>query len=228
MIIIDKSVPYILYQRTKYIEWSFLIFYFKIPMSIIVWIESCLYKEKIKNKYKKDMVSEFDTIKKYIPVSSKRILDIGCGVAGIDILIYQQTHAEIYLLDKTLVDSDVYYGFKDKGSYYNSLSIAREQLTANGVPDAQIHTQEVVDDYSQIGSSQEGFDLIISLISWGFHYPVSVYKNQVYKNLAPHGVLIIDIRKDSQGKQELEELFSVTPIYDFGKYVRFLCKKNEI
>lgn len=38
-------------------------------------------------------------------------------------------------------------------------------------------------------------DLVISLVSWGFHFPVSTYLDQVHDLLREGGRLILDLRK---------------------------------
>lgn len=227
MILSDTSIPYILYQRTKYLRWGNTFLYSVLPLSFVVSVEAYLFKESIKKKYEQDMLSEFETIKDHIPHTCTHVLDIGCGIAGIDIYIHAKTHAHIHLLDKSELQKNVYYGFERKGAYYNSLDLAVDTLSRNGLDKDYIHTQEVTEDTSSIQSPREGYDLVVSLISWGFHYPVSVYIHEVHRTLSPHGVLILDVRTDSGGEEELRKLFTIVPIKNFGKYIRYLCKKNE-
>ncbi len=77
-----------------------------------------------------------------------------------------------------------------------------------GVPASNIYTNEINRDGFP---GTQSFDLVISLISWGFHYPVSTYARPVYGALAPHGVLILDVRRGTAGKDELAELFGQSP-----------------
>ena len=53
----------------------------------------------------------------------------------------------------------------------------------------------------------EALDLVISLISWGFHYPVAVYADQVREILRPGGRVILDVRKGTDGREQLEARF---------------------
>ena len=68
-------------------------------------------------------------------------------------------------------------------------------------------------------------DFVISTISWGFHFPVSTYLKSVANVLSENGILIIDIRKDTGGENELKTEFQIEPIRIFSKYVTYRCKK---
>ena len=71
------------------------------------------------------------------------------------------------------------------------------------------------------------FDLIISLISWGFHYPVATYLKSAFDKLKTNGMIIIDVRKDSNGIEELKEEFKeVNIIKEFSKHFRVMVKKS--
>ncbi len=109
------------------------------------------------------------------------------------------------------------------GAFYNSLAVAKEFLIANAVPPHKIIASNV-----DAGGFPKGnaFDVILSLISWGFHYPVEVYLDDAYDALSDAGVLIIDIRKNTGGKQILSEKFSsVETIATSKKYERVLATK---
>ena len=160
----------------------------------------------------------------------RAILDIGCGVAGIDAMLarhYAQLgkHIDFYFLDKTEINEKVYYGLEKTASYYNSLDVARNLVSANGVESKRIHTQEVSGSPIFPGTQ---FDVVISLISWGFHYPVETYLNEVNTLLKPGGKLIIDIRKGTGGNKQLEAKFitTATRIADAQKHERFLIEKK--
>jgi len=123
------------------------------------------------------------------------------------------------------LDKKVYYGIEEKASFYNSLDIAKLLLINNDVREENIYTQEVTQD-NKI-NFKEKFDLVISLISWGFHYPVSIYIDQVHDLLKPDGVLIIDVRKGSGGKDMLKNKFgNIEVITDRQKHERIVVRKK--
>lgn len=225
------SEMYIAYQRTSYVFPVLEGIFTKVKLGSfygrhITPLLGKWCKATIQDQYHRDLRNEYETIQKYLPSTCARILDIGCGVAGIDLFLsrhYGHT-ADVWLLDKDGV-SDVYYGFEDVASFYNSLDVARQFLELNGVSASRIHTVNMLNEAFPGGAV---FDLVISLISWGFHYPVSTYIDQVYKTLAPNGSLIIDVRADTSGEEELRKKFkSVSVIVEGQKHKRLLCKKNE-
>jgi SAM-dependent methyltransferase len=236
LLIPDKAVKYILFQRTAYLIYQNNKILNKIAIHLpfytynrAVLFEACLFKNRIKRLFSEDMEREYENIREHLPERPRSILDIGCGVAGIDIMLARHyaekgIYPDLYLLDKSELDDKVYYGIEKVASYYNSLDVARGLLEANGAKPDKIHSQEVTGAPVFPGVD---FDLVISLISWGFHYPVSTYLDEVHKRLRPGGRLIIDIRKGQGGEQLVEGKFgSIKIIGEFQKHVRVLAVKQ--
>lgn len=151
---------------------------------------------------------DFNDILKHGPERVADILDIGCGIAGWECFLEEKWKGNaigIYLIDKTQLDEDIYYGFKPKTSFYSSLDIARKNLIANGISSDHIFTQEATEKNEILFETQ--FDLIVSFISCGFHYPVETYLDKIYDKLKSGGTLIIDIRKGSGGTESIYRKF---------------------
>lgn len=229
----NHTLKYILFQRTEFsIYQSYpkllrVVMNKKFPIyNLAINLEALIFPNRTKKFFSIDMEREIGSLKKYLPNNPKKILDIGCGVAGIDIMLnrHYDNNPVFYLLDKSEVNSKVYYGLEKKAAYYNSLKLAKELLVLNGISADKIYTEEVGE--KPIFFDQK-FDLVLSLISWGFHYPVSTYLNQVYNLLNSGGTLIIDVRKDSGGEEELRNKFgNLEVIYDARKHRRVLIKKK--
>lgn len=216
----NSLLYYIILQRTSYLN-----IYFHLLPVFLKKISVFFFQIRIKNKYNQDMISDYESMEDYFPQNISNILDIGCGIAGLDIHIYKKNNQpNIHLLDRTAMDSSVYYGFEQEGSYYNSLVLAKSFLVINGVREDKIFLYDL--EKNTPNFSQDFFDLVISTISWGFHYPVSTYLRIVADSLKSSGVLILDIRKNTGGEQELELYFDVKPIKDYGKHIRYYCKKK--
>ncbi len=190
-----------------------------------IFIIDCSIRSKqIKKGYSDLILKEYNIIKPYIPTVAHRILDIGAGVGGIDVALfkhYEKSHnVKLYLLDKTYIDKKIHYGLKEKAAFYNSLEITRDLLSLNGVPERNIHLQNANDENKIEGGP---FDLVISLISWGFHYPISTYLEQVYNRLNDGGTTILDIRKGTDAISEIRTKYSkIKVIYEGDKHQR-LC-----
>lgn len=192
-----------------------------------VSVEAMLTRKKVSELFSEEMNSEYESMRQYLPVSANSILDIGCGVGGIDIFLNKHYggSSDIYLLDKTEMPRKVYYGLTNKGCYYNSLEIAKKLLEENGVNSRNIHLEEAIDNKINFDTK---FDLVVSLISWGFHYPVSTYIDEVYKKLNSGGVLIIDVRKKSEvdSVEEIRKKFgNVGIIYESSGNTRVIAIK---
>jgi len=150
------------------------------------------------------------------------VLDIGCGMALYDYFLFKHYNfdkrMELYLLDKStneLENKESFIGggwhADGKFSFYTSLECAAEILTENtGLSEnifaivAKDGTLDVYEDGS--------FDVVYSLLSYGHHYPVSTYLDDVFRLLKSGGVLILDLRATGYGRraivQGLVELLS--------------------
>ena len=183
----------------------------------MVEFEAKIRAQKIIDMYFSGMKREYETLQVFLPVNCSKILDIGCGIAGIDVYInehYSSQSIEYYLLDKSEVKENVYYMFKDKGAFYNSLDLAKATLASNG-----IHENNDI-------NIEKNVDLALSLISWGFHYPVNTYLDKVYALLNRKGVLILDIRKGTDGLDLITKKFGeYRKILETDKYIRICAIK---
>lgn len=233
MIIPDHAVRYILLQRTHYIKLqrNFIIKVIKklLPhkysYTAFIYLEILLRNSAIKNDYIADMEAEYSDIKNYLPENAINILDIGCGIGGINVFLskhYNSPETTFYCLDKTKTDN-IYYGFKEKAAFYNSLDVAKEFLSLNGIK--KVYTLSANDNNTI--EINEKFDLILSLISWGFHYPVETYLFQAYTRLREGGHMIIDVRKNTIGLDKIKSVFGdVKVISETDKKTRILAIKT--
>lgn len=141
------------------------------------------YREAIKRfrpegDYAADVEADFRMIEPYLPEKVDSIIDIGCGLAGIDVYLKRKyPHAHL-----TLVDNDgevASYGYSGRSGGYGSRELALEFLAEHGI---------TVDEWLDADTARPlKADLVVSILAWGFHYPLSSYK--------VHGFCIADIRK---------------------------------
>ncbi len=182
-----------------------------------------------------DFRRDFDTYKDFLPDFTDdheqiNVVDIGSGI-GIQNILLQEAYSgivNITMIDKTQTEDNIWYGFKDEGAFYNSLDLSVDTLLANGVHSlAQFAT-----DDNEILLADESVDLVTSLISWGFHYPIETYLNEAIRVMKPGATLILDVRKGTGGIAALTkvgaEVFTrLKVIKDFEKYQRIICVKKE-
>jgi SAM-dependent methyltransferase len=239
LVVPDSAIKYILFQRTAYI---------RLPVARIdsvirrlsrrqvatpaynlgIALESRFGRGRTKALYAEDMEREYQSIQGVLPAVCTSVLDIGCGVAGIDVFVqrhYREDGIEFFLLDRSEVTMNVFYSFQSHGAFYNSLEVARTLMTLNGIPAERIHLLEAT-PAMEIRITGK-IDFIISLLSWGFHYPMSTYLSRVHDLLSDSGVLVMDIRKGSDGLQLLRGAFPATEIIQSTlKYDRVAARKR--
>lgn len=232
----DSAISYILFQRTAYLRFPVAPVYrllnrllpFPTPLyNIVVAIEARLRAAQVKALYAADMQREYATFRHVLPQRCAAVLDIGCGVAGIDVLLqrhYAAQPLDFYLLDKTELARRVFYLFNARGAFYNSLPVARNLLRANGIADQRVHLVEA--NAANTIRIERPIDLALSLLSWGFHYPVQTYVERVYELLRDDGVLILDVRRATDGRAVLQRRFAdVAVIHTTAKYERLVARK---
>ncbi|MEN0087220.1 MAG: hypothetical protein AAF737_02175 [Pseudomonadota bacterium] len=181
----------------------------------------------IAQRYFAEMGDIFSATAPHIPEKTSSVMDIGCGLAGLQVFAHRHLAANnprIYLLDRTQLEDKVWYHFKERSAFYNSLALARDTLTRNGVPDGSITTIEAPAD-GKI-PVVEPVDLIVSTASWGFHYPIGLYIESVKSILSKDGVVIVDVRKKTDGLDALRGAFGVVEtIADSKKFVTVRCTR---
>jgi len=128
---------------------------------------------------------DFSMIESWLPARMDSVLDIGCGMGGIDILIQRNRFVKrIYLIDGDGT-GEKRNGFSHEMKPWNDVREAK-QFIAGNVSNCTV--------YDKI-PTRFLVDLVISLKSWGHHYPVCTYLPLVKRSLHPAGHVIMDIRK---------------------------------
>lgn len=233
----DNALKYILLQRTellvisnKKIYKNFLKLYSRLfkkdILDVMINFEIAFRKKGLKDDYVKRMYGEFLSFKDFIPAEIGNFMDIGCGIAVINLFISEKLNGKfgkLFLVDKTEMEKSIHYGYQDTASFYNSLDLAKETLTDNGFDANKL---EVIEPAGNTINLKEKIDMVISVIAWGFHFPVNAYLQEVHESLNENGCLIIDIRKGTNGTEELKSVFrEVTLIAEYEKYERVFCRK---
>ena len=143
----------------------------KVPDECLKWI--VLHRTHL---YVRSIEEDFNGMEPYLPSECSSILDIGCGMAGIDVLLARRyPHAQLHLLDGDGDESNFRGGMKPSMLPFNSRGAADQLLAANGV------TKQVWHD---IGTQDLKADLVISLLSWGWHYPLETYRVRAKTTIA--------------------------------------------
>lgn len=156
------------------------------------------YKD-VQKDYEQDLKKEFNQMLEFLPEHCNRIIDIGCGIAGIDYFFnIKYDNPVFYLIDAKISSrrKKIKYGFSDVKSYYNSFRALKEFLDKNN-----FQNYHLCDIKKQLPVDQ--VDIILSLFAAGFHFSIKKYIEYINNCLLKDGILIIDIRKTMQ-EQELK------------------------
>lgn len=156
-------------------------------------------------------------------IAPGRVADIGCGYGFIDLFVAKEYGCDIVLIDLEANDRK-HFGFQAEGAAYTSLETAKRFLVQNGVAAEKVKTinpsKDGLDDI-------KGVDLAMSLLSCGFHYPVSTYAEFWAHGVAEEGAIILDLRNAKTETQlsELIQIGSVRALWKGSKWNRVLVKK---
>ncbi|MEN8162918.1 MAG: class I SAM-dependent methyltransferase [Acidobacteriota bacterium] len=223
---------YILLQRPMLQRFNGIARWLRLSAGLKLAVDSAVRSGAIKREFVRMIEEDYASMRPSLPSEAMRILDVGCGVAGIDVLLFrhyrQAPDLEFFLLDQTNSRSDLRYGFSSGAEFYNSLQISKRMLGVNGVNTANVRLIEARESREiPVGN----LDLVISIASWGFHYPVSDYLEQVYEALKPGGKLILDVRT-GQGQEKalrgrFETLDLIAETWN-GKAGRFCAAKGPV
>lgn len=172
-------------------------------------------------------LKELNTFKKYLPNSVNTILDIGCGLGIINIYLnnFFEKKPIFFLMDKNRIDKKINYGFSSNYESYNDLNETKNILLENDVDSECIYLFDVEKQF-QINKKM---DLVISLKSMGYHYPINTYI-ELFKNCCTKDtVFIYDISDNQYDENYLKTIFdNVKIIYEekTNNILRRVCCKN--
>ena len=209
-------------QRTDHIKFPLTFWLWAKGYSFALKWEAGLRKSAIINGAIADAKREFEHIADYLGARPiKKIVDIGCGHALIDLFMWEKYHCDIHLVDIESTNTH-HHGYKDSGAGYASLQAAKNYLVANGVPAEKIK----ITNPKVSTLVEKDCDLIFSLLSCGFHYPAATYAEFVASSLRPGGVFLFDLRKKSDQDDYLKSFARYDVVMDEPKYRRVAAIKG--
>tara|TARA_B110001452_G_scaffold243096_1_gene226257 strand:+ start:341 stop:1033 length:693 start_codon:yes stop_codon:yes gene_type:complete len=157
-----------------------------------------LNKKSIEKKYYSLMHSELELLSKNVNFDNKKILSIGGGIGGLELLISRKFDSTFYFIEKNYISTKVKYGWDSKNNEaYNDLSYLKKFLIDNELNEKRFK----IFDYDKDILPVENFDIIISLYSLDYHYDFNIYFDYLKKVSNQETVLIFDTIKPDDYKK---------------------------
>ena len=157
---------------------------------------------KISKSYFDLMEKEFLLIKKYLKNNDK-ILSIGSGIGGLEILINKNLNSHITFIEKNYISKKIKYGWDKKNQEaYNNLNLLKKFLLDNDIKKDNF----AIFDFDKDKLPDTKFDLIVSLYSLDYHYEFELYKHYLNKVMKPETILIFDTIRPDYFKQIYEKV----------------------
>ena len=178
---------------------------------------------EISKNYLNLMNKEFSLIDKYINPNN-RILSIGSGIGGLEILIHKKFNNHISFIEKNYISKKVKYGWDiENKEAYNSLKLLEKFLLNNGFESKKFN----LFDFDKNNLPQEKFDVIISLYSLDYHYNFNLYKDYLDKVMKSESILIIDTIRPDFFKTIFKKVEVIKQDIDtVHKSKRIICKNQ--
>ena len=186
--------------------------------------------EDIEKRTEELFQKEIELIKKYLPKKAENIMDIGCGLGIINIFLNKiyNNQPNFFLLDKNRIDKVIKYGFSSDYESYNDLKETRNLLINNDINPSSINTFDVEKDFK----IETKIDLVISLKSMGYHYPIDQYLRLFQTCCDENTSFIFDVSEGYYNENLFKKYFeSVDTFYEeksIHSLKRLFCTKFKI
>ena len=183
--------------------------------------------EDIEKRTEELFQKEIELIKNYLPKKAENIMDIGCGLGIINIFLDKiyNNQPNFFLLDKNRIDKVIKYGFSSDYESYNDLKETRNLLINNDIRPSSINTLDVEKDFK----IDVKIDLVISLKSMGYHYPIDQYLRLFQTCCDENTSFIFDVSdgyyNESLFKKHFESLVIIYEEKSIHSLKRLLCTK---
>lgn len=190
-------------------------------MPQLLRLEARLRRNAILYQASTEIAAEYRIIRSALKdFNLDHVMDIGCGHAIMQALFHRDNVCRITLIDIESNDR-VHHDFHDQGAGYASLDKARAFLVSNAVPSNSITTFNP--QVSQLPQARD-VNLVMSLLSCGFHYPLATYLDYAKKVLVPNGRFLFDLRKGSGQDEILDQFANWSVLAETRTYRRVLAQ----
>ena len=147
----------------------------------------------------KDLNIIYDMFEEHLPKHVSNMLDVGCGLGYIDVVINDRLDnlPNFYMFDAldTLVSGEV-------KNFYSNLKLTRKFMSVHGVDENNIFlvdasktgTDHGINRDPECFSGLPKMDLVVSMYSWGWHFRIEKYIKEVSNVMRTGGLLVLEIK----------------------------------
>lgn len=154
--------------------------------------------KSIEEKYYSLMNSECELLENHITFKNKKILSIGGGLGGLELLINRKFNCPLSFIEKNYISKKVKYGWdNDNSEAYNDLKILKNFLLNNHLNEEKFK----IYDCDKDNLPEEKFDIIVSLYSLDYHYDFNIYSEYLKKVCHKETILVFDTIKADMYKK---------------------------
>jgi len=148
-----------------------------------------------------DLVIIYNEFSKYLPSSVSNVLDVGCGLGYIDVVINDNLNdCNFYMFDamNTVNVTQV-------RDFYSNLKLTKKFMVEHGVDADSIFLVDAsktgmdrsINKDPKCFSSIPKMDLVVSMYSWGWHFPLEKYIKEVSDITSKDGLLVLECKNQS-------------------------------
>jgi hypothetical protein len=180
--------------------------------------------------YHRQVEGQVESLLPHLPAAYEpdalRILDVGSGLGGVDLMLqHALPGAQVTLLDG-LADPPRMHLHRQT---FNSMEVAQRWWQGNGGRIASYVDPHTLTEWSMDGGTPQmmdsRFNLVLSFGSWCFHYPPALYLGWVKQRLAPGALVCLEVREEkTEWLKELVRAFGwpVACVHTSKKYQRLV------
>lgn len=152
------------------------------------------------------------------------LISIGPGNALIELILQKKFNFNKILLIDIENSTSHHHGYSNLGSGYASLVDTKKFLIDNGIDKNQI----IICNPNLQKIPNIKIDVLVSIISMGFHYPCDTYFEYIMRNSSKGSLIFLDKRKNIKD-EGFEKLFNICNCYlvkEFKKNFRILLERK--
>lgn len=174
-------------------------------------------KDEWYRAYANELQKTVMQITRCTPRPPRTVLDIGCGLGVVDMLLMRSYNTQCVLIDGE--DGDGVAHKYDQP--YGSRAVVSEFMADNEIDPSlwQYHNPEQLDE----DRAFPVFEAVFSFRSYCFHYAPETYLAFVQKHVAHGSTLILDVRRNDRWRERLNAIWSDNHVLESYEKVDRIC-----